>query len=165
MFEKGHKPKHNVNGVKRVLSTHDEEALRNEIIEWLLNGYSKSHIIKFYQDSRGLNEYYLVARYNEACNEIRTRASVDHEIILHVHVDFYEQIFRYFEETNNVYGKRKALYSKERLLGLHKEDNNIEVNNTTNIELEQDAVYNLEKLLPEEKNKVNLLLSKIGHND
>lgn len=162
---KGQTPKHNVNGVKRILSTHDEEALKNEIIEWLLNGYSKSQIIKFYVESRDLNNYYVIMRYNEALQEIKIRASVDHEMIFHVHVDMYEQIFQFFEETGNVYGKRKVLYAKEKLLGLHKEDTNLEINNTTNLEIEQEAEYDLEKLQPEEKTRIKLILEKIGQND
>lgn len=165
MTKKGQAPVHNVHGVKRILSTHDAEVLKSDIIEWLLNGYAKRQIIKFYVDTRGFTERYVEEKYNVALKEIKLRSSVDHEMIFHLHIDMYEQIFQYFEEIDNVYGKRKALYAKEKLLGLHKEETNVEINNTTNFELQTTPVYDVKKLTNEEQQKLTLILQKIGYND
>lgn len=158
-------PVHNVNGVKRILSTHDEEALRTDIIEWLMNGYSRQQIVKFYSETRDLSERYVEEKYKDAVSEIKKRAGVDNEIVFHVHVELYETIYQFFEENDNVYGKRKALYGKEKLLGLHKEETNLEVNNTTNFELQTEAIYDTKKLLPDEQTRLNTILQKIGQND
>ena len=134
--------------------------IHNEIIELLLSGYTSSQIVKHFKETQGLSETYTVSRITTAQESIRSAADVDHVLMTDLHLQYYEEAWQFFNEVDNNFGKNKALLAKEKLLGIHRENNNIEINNVVNIEVQVEEQYEISKLNPIEQSRLQLLLEK-----
>lgn len=134
--------------------------LDSEIIEYLLTGYTFSQIVRVYKDEKGFDEGYTGNRITLCQQQLREAASVDTGLLVDLHIQFYEEAWQYFHEHDNQFGKNAALKAKERLLGLHKENNTVEINNRTNIEIETEEKYDLTKLTAQEQQILQSLIEK-----
>jgi hypothetical protein len=131
-----------------------------EIIEYLLSGYTFSDIVKVYKEEQEFEEGYTANRIALCQQQIRESAKVDSQLLIDLHIQFYEEAWQYFNEHDNQYGKNASLKAKEKLLGLHKETNSIEINNRTNVEIETEEQYDLTKLTAQEQTLLQSLIAK-----
>lgn len=128
--------------------------LEYDVCEYIIEGFSRTEIInKVLAAYPNLKEHNVVAIYEKAKLSIVDRVSTDIEKVVDLHIKWYEQIWRYFEWIDNVAGKRNALKQKEKILGLLKEDNIININNEINLNLTKSVKYDLNKLTPEERER------------
>jgi len=84
--------------------------------------------------------------------------------LVNVHVDRYEQSYQWFKRMDDFSGMQAALFSKERLLGYHRRETKIEVeqqNNQVIVELNVDTEYDFSKLTKEEKIVLDELLNRV----
>ena len=129
----------------------------------------EEHILKaipFSESMRGLSVEYkihenMVSNYYEVAKKnIITSISKDLPTIIDTHVYFYEQIYKFFEESDNTNGLLKSLSYKEKLLGFHREDIFIEINNTTNIEAEYTEKFDFTSLSQKQQLRLKDLMKK-----
>ena len=107
-----------------------------------------------------INNYYEVARKN-----IISSISKDVDTIIEAHVYFYEQIYRFFEEIESTSGMLKALSYKEKLLGFHREDTFIEINNTINVDVAYETKFDFTSLSLKKQERLKELMKKTVKTD
>lgn len=129
----------------------------------VLLGESKSEIFKKIEVEFGIDKYYYHNHHVEARRNILRQISTNIEDIRNIHVMLYEKIFKYFDESDYSFGKAKALQYKERLLGLHREDTFVEINNENNLEIEisDEQLYDTDQLSDTETNRLKYLKNKL----
>lgn len=131
-----------------------------ETIDKVLEGNSlkdlEDNLIKDYKINRQQAHTFLVS----VKNEIARVTSQQAELIIPFHLDIYEQIFKYFEEVDFIPGKLKSMRFKEKLMGLHKEDRTVEINNKQTVVIEKEIVYNINRLDQNEQSRLQTLLNK-----
>lgn len=130
-------------------------------IEQILNGVSHSELVQLICAKDSVSEPVAAKIIITARKIISEDTLVEIEHIIDQHTEYYEQIFKYFDEVNFVPGKLKALKQKEKLLALHKEENVIEINNEVNVDIEQESQYDVNKLTGEEKKKLEQYMAKL----
>lgn len=145
---------------KEYKSAVELRTLDTEIIEYLLTGYTFSKIVKLYKKEQGFDEGYTGNRIVLCQQQIREAANVDSQLLIDLHIQFYEEAWQFFHEHDNQFGKNAAMRAKEKLLGLHKENNTVEINNRTNVELETEEKYDLTKLSTQEQQVLESLIAK-----
>lgn len=143
-----------------------------------LTEVQKAELVKFFEESilkaekrsellkKAIVEYKLTTSqsefyYDKAQKNIIEFTERDLGLILDAHVFFYEQLYKFFLETKNTFGISKTLSYKEKLLGLHREDTLIEVNN--NISVETTFVednFDFSKLSKEKRDRLEFLMNK-----
>ena len=131
-----------------------------EITDFLLSGYTTSQINKHFKETQGFDELYTIGRMNVCQANIRLAANVDPQLMIDLHLQLYEEAWQYFNENDNQFGKNKAMLAKEKLLGVHRENNNVEINNTINLEIQVEEEYDLTKLNEQEYAALQSLLEK-----
>lgn len=146
--------KHHSNAIKKV-------ELINEVVDWILKGSSYSDIVEKLESEYSLVQYAAVDMYSNAKKKIVEDTAMEIDQIIHTHTSMYEHIYQYFDEVDFHPGRLKAMKAKEALLGLHKEENIVEINNTLNVETEQESEYDLNKLTIEEQIQLSKYLVKI----
>lgn len=94
-------------------------------------------------------------------NEIAEMTATDYSQIVAIHTDLYELLYRKFQGLDFVPGQLSAMKQKEKIMGmLEEEDNEIIINNQTNIAL-QNTVYDMSKLTTEQQQRFNQLFKKL----
>lgn len=146
---------------KRILSEIEHLKLLDDMIVFLLEGYTFSDISEYYERKNGYNNYFLWNYWNKAKQEIEKRADVDIETVIHTHLAMYDEAWKFFENTENQTGKNRALYLKEKLLNLYPEESIIEINNVANYNFEKENEYDITRLTEEEKKKLNYYFKKM----
>lgn len=101
----------------------------------------------------------IINIYNYAMTWLEASVELDAEVIVRNHIANYEKIYAYFESIRNTRGMLKALYSKEKMLGLFRETK-IDVKKQTHINISQNDNYDTSKLSIEDKKKFEYLLGK-----
>ena len=83
--------------------------------------------------------------------------------IIQDHIGRYEMIYKYFKEIGHAQGANKALWAKERLLNIIKDNNKVTLKKSTTVVSPADPFvdYDLTKLSPEEKEELEVLLKII----
>lgn len=84
--------------------------------------------------------------------------------IVTLHVEKYEELYDWFKRMDLFSNMNQVLFAKERLLGYHRRETNIEIsqeNNTLVVEESVDLEYNLNKLSESERVEFQELLNKI----
>jgi len=135
--------------------------LENDIIELLLKGLSHSDIVLKLMSEFSFTAEAIDSAYATARKRLHESTLSELDQIIHTHTALYEKIYQYFDELDYLPGKLKAMKQKEALLGLHKEENIVEVNNTLNVEIEKEPDYDIEKLTIEEQGQLAKYLAKI----
>lgn len=144
------------------ITKEEREKIIEEITEFVLNGYGTYEIVRFINDNYGYNYSNSWNFIREAREYIAIRSKVDLEKLVYTHTHIYQEIIQYFQNTNNTKGMLVGMNRLEKLMGLHKEETNIEINNNTNVEIEQEAKYDFKKLSSDEENRLNDLMKKIS---
>lgn len=90
---------------------------------------------------------------------LELNVEIEAEKIIDNHISIYEKIYSYFHKLGYNKGMLKALFGKERMLGLYKEVK-VDVNKKTTVEFTQEVSYDTSKLSPEENTEFQLLLKK-----
>lgn len=131
-------------------------------VEGLIKGNPNSELLitiqRAYPD---IQQEAIEIAIKDAMQMIRDSTLTDIDKIIPQHVEIYEQIYAECEKLRYVPGKLKAMRSKERLLGLLKETNYVEIHNELNIEIEREPEYDLSKLNPVEQGRFEALMKKV----
>lgn len=142
-------------------SAEQRRRIISEVLEKMLAGEAYRDIENYLLEKYDLpKEYSRTTLFFSAKNQAAKITAQQADLIIPSHIMIYEQIYKYFESVNYTPGKMKALKLKEKLLGLHKVDNTIEINNKRTTIIERDAVYDVSKLEPKEQNRLDYLLNK-----
>lgn len=141
---------------------HTKETILQLAIEGLLKGYPSSELsLELSKAAPDVLQDDIDKAIKEAIVVIRDTTLTDIDKIIPLHTEFYERIYREFEEMRYVPGKLKAMKAKERLLGLLKETNYVEIHNELNVEIEKEPEYDVNKLSPSEQGRLEALMKKV----
>lgn len=130
--------------------------------ELILQGYPRSEVSLTLEKEFNITPTTANNYIHRTRQEIVDTISTDIDSIIDVHIEIYENIYKYFTEVNNTQGALKALFQKEKLLGQHREDTSIEVNNYTNTEIVREEMFDFKKLDSSETKRLEDFLKKIG---
>lgn len=139
--------------------------IRREAVKETSSLLMKGESIKFIQDYL-VDKYKLSTSYIRECfihsvkKEIARATAQNLSTIIPSHILIYEELYKYFDERNHIGGKMITLKNKEKLLGLHKDKNTIEINNRTTTTIEKEMLYNEDNLSFDEKQRLNQLINK-----
>lgn len=145
-----------------VFNKFQEQEAINKIIQWRIDGIGSKEIeekiLKEYKElNLGQSNIDKIKRKSlDALEEI---SKEDAEIVVSIHVGWYEEIFKYFNKINYSAGIRKAMRGKEKLLGLLKEPK-LTINQKINKTITREVDYDLSKLPEDKKVRLNQLLNK-----
>lgn len=132
---------------------------RKKILNDFLEGKSKKSIIEEVSESSDITVHQVNKDFEAIENQIGKFRDSELLNILNLHLIRYEEIYLFYtnEMPNNTLAMQ-ALNAKEGLMGLHKPEINMQVNNNERVIEHQD--YNVGKLAPEEQQRLEILLSK-----
>ena len=131
--------------------------------KWFLEGVSRSEMLmkisSLNPDFTEKDIHYIYSKtvkfFEEQMFEI-----IDLQDVVDRHINEYEKLYQYFESKDNLWGKRKCMTQKERLLGLLKDDNVIEFNQINNTVIKEESEYSLSKLTETEQKRFIELFNK-----
>lgn len=167
--EEKYKGNKSISAAEAKLTALERRKLVKDIELHILNGLGRAEILKKIVRELNrvdINEGYVENYLSEARRNILKTISTNIDDIKNVHIAHYEKIYNYFNETDYAFGKTKSLQYKERLLGLHREDTFVEINNENNIELEMtdEDIYDTTKLSTDELKRLEFLKYKLEGN-
>jgi hypothetical protein len=128
----------------------------------MMNGHKKTTILnklKSELNLKGLDyekAYSLGVKYYQ--ERIVTRAELP--VIVNEHILLYEQIYEFFNELNSTQLKLKALQAKERLVGLHKSELVINIEEEEEKTIQKEG-YDFKLLTDKEQQRFEFLLKKL----
>lgn len=144
----------------RFKSAEEKRQVVTEVMDRMLGGEGlkdlQDHLISTYGFNRITANTFLLEVKDEAGRIVSQQA----EHIIPTHLDIYEEVFRYFDGVDFIPGKLKAMRFKEKLMGLHKEDRTVEINNKQTTIIEKQVSYDTNKLNQKEQSRLNELLKK-----
>lgn len=141
---------------------HETEIIIQLAVEGLIKGYSNSELVLNIKNSYEHIEVEVIEGcLRKALALIKDQTLTDIERIIPQHVELYEQIYQEYETLRYVPGKLKAMRAKERLLGLLKETNYVEIYNEVNVSVENEPEYDISKLSSDEQKRLNVLLKRV----
>lgn len=141
---------------------HTKETILQLAVEGLIKGYPASELsLELSKAVPDAPKDDIEKAIREAIVVIRDTTLTDIDKIIPLHVEIYERIYRECGDLRSPMGKVKAMKAKERLLGLLKETNYVEIHNELNVEIEQEPEYDLNKLTPSEQSRLEELMKKI----
>lgn len=147
--------------MKKILP-HEKELIEQFVVEGLIKGYSNDDLILLLKKDYPHLEEEEFRRGIRAANAIiKEEVLTDLDKVIPQHIEIYEKIYQEFDTLYYLPGKLKAMRQKERLVGLHKEQNTIEVINEVNIEVESGSDYDLNKLTIVEQKRLGELMKRI----
>lgn len=136
--------------------------------KWFLEGVSRMEMLnKIASLSSTLTEPQIHLVYNMTTSffENQMIEIIDLQDIVDRHIIEYEKLYQYFDGKDNLWGKRKVMSQKEKLLGLMREENVVEFNQINNTFIQEESEYSLSKLDEGERSRVEELLNKIKVNN
>jgi hypothetical protein len=147
---------------KAALNRLQKEQMVGKIFSWIIDDNKtnkgelvvliKSHAPKKLGDTQCLNLInYAVARMEEIGRQ-------EAQVVIALHVEWYEYIYKYFDEIGHAQGANKAMKAKEELLGIIK--NKVTVNQKVKTTIIKEVRYNTGKLNDKEKKRLVELLNK-----
>lgn len=131
-----------------------------EAVTHIIAGKPHSEIVKLLMEKYGTDHEETTKAVSEAKQKIQQNTLVDIDKIIPSHVNLYEKIFVEFQELGSLPGKLATMRQKEKILGLHREDTVIEINNELNLEI-GDEVYNRAQLTSTESDRLDQLFKKV----
>lgn len=145
--------------------TEENSEVIKQMYDFILAGYGRFEILKFFTDTTEFTPRSIFSAYESARKELVIKTSLETDDIITSHNAIYQEIMEYCKNENFNEGYMKAMALKEKLVGLHKEQTSIEINNETNIENEQSQreKYDFNKLEISERNRLNELFTKIEY--
>lgn len=137
------------------------QQMKDEIIEFILQGYPFSEIVEYLQLNYNINWENAKRYHRQAHLEILSLGDFDVDRIIIQHIYYYEEAARYFDSIGAYLDKSKAMNAKEKLLNIFEEDEpQVEIENNININVEQ-LNYSVDKLTVQEKERFNELFKKV----
>lgn len=136
---------------------------RSRIVDAIMQGQSTSDIIdlvKIYSPVP-LSEREVKSKINDARMHLSEMAEMGSQKIVAVHLCWYEQMFQYFHEIQHVEGMNRVMKAKERLLGLHRREEKIVINNKNTINVARKVEYDFSKLSEPQKTRLQELMDKM----
>lgn len=130
-----------------------------ETVDFILSGTRKKDIAEYFTNVYQLEENQIDELILAAYKTLSIDNIDDVMAMIDQHTNLYEYIYKKFFDMGFTAGMLKSLRFKEKLLGLHKENTNIVINNQFNLEVNIDE-YNIEKLNSQEQSRLQLLLEK-----
>jgi hypothetical protein len=131
-------------------------------IEGLIKGYAQVELVNILtKDFPEVPQEEVEKVIRGALKRIRESTMTDLDKIIPQHIEIYEKVYAEFDELYYVPGKLKALKQKEKIVGLHKESNTIEIHNEVNIEVEKESGYDISKLTKEEQGRLGELMKRV----
>lgn len=147
---------------EKVMLAHDIEQMFDFATEGLIKGYSHVDLMdKIGQQWMNAPVEEIERQIKRAVKAIREETLVDIDKIIPLHIEMYEEIYREADDMRSVGIKLRAMKAKEKLVGLHRETNVVEIHNEMNVEHEVEPQYNLTKLSSQEQKRLMELLKKI----
>lgn len=141
---------------------HEEVKIQQFAIEALVKGYSNSELLTLLiKDYPHLALESIEKIIRSSHNRIKEATLLDLDKIIPVHIELYEKIYKEMDELYSMQGKLRAMRQKEKLVGLLRETNVVEIYNEVNVEIESEMEYDLSKLTNEEKKKLENLWKKV----
>lgn len=141
---------------------HEEILIRQYSIEALIKGYANTELFDILcKDYPHVEPYDLESLIRSAHIRITEATLVDIDKIIPLHIELYEKIYKELDELYYIPGKLKALRQKEKIVGLHKETNKIEIYNQINVEIESDPTYDISKLNKEEQVRLGDFIKRV----
>lgn len=135
--------------------------LSKTIRNMLLRGDSKQQIRATLEEN-GIKGANVEKAYQELLNFYKEKVvtTLELPIIVNEHIRMYEEIYQYFHKINARKLKLQVLHVKEKLLGLHKHNLIINVNEEGREVVTQEDTYNFKALTSEEKERFITLYKK-----
>lgn len=150
--------------MKKKALPHDEEDIIRVCIEGLIKGYSKDELVdEVHKDYKYtyIPEEEIETLIRRAVNAIKETTLVDLDKIIPIHIERYEWVYKEFDKLRFVAGKIKAMKGKEKLVGMHRENTQVEIHNEVNIEIEGESLYDTSKLNADERKRLEGYMKKI----
>lgn len=124
---------------------------RNNILDMMLAGKTTSDIRKWFNENHSrLTEHSMEKDITFCYSELKKYVNLNSDDIINEHIMFYDDIAKNAKNDYMFDQAIKAKQAKEKLLGLHKADTQINIqNNTAQIDLKQLSFDELKKLLNE----------------
>jgi hypothetical protein len=137
---------------------------QNDIIAMLLDGKDpakeiRPYVCMKYRVTPGTAAGYIT----EARNIIKQRKHYEVNNLVSLHLQRYEEVYKFLKEINAHGFAMKALRAKEKLLGFHREGFHMKVTqgDITSVQLQTvDSDYNVSKLSKEKRDQLSQLLNK-----
>lgn len=145
---------------------HEIESMFEFAIEGLIKGYSQSDLaLKLKENWMNAPSDEIDRSIRRAIKAIKEETLVDIEKIIPLHIEDYEQIYQEADRLRSIPLKVQAMRGKEKLVGLHREINSVEIHNEVNIEVDGDPQYDLSKLSEPEQKRLEELMQKIDNQE
>lgn len=105
---------------------------RQQILDMMLEGETKKDILAFYkQRYPELSKHNLDKDITWAYKEMKNYVDFNGEAVVNEHANFYDTLAKNCKEIGDAANAIKAKQAKEKILGLHKPDVAVQVNNNT----------------------------------
>lgn len=143
------------------LNRWQKEDLTTKTIEWILEGRSRAEVKEFIYTMSPvkLETQHADRIINYALLRISEITKQEVPTVLAIHVEWYEQIYKYFESIDNASGMNKALRGKEKLL-IKTKTSSLTINAKKTTIIERKVEYDMDKLNQQEKNRMTELINK-----
>lgn len=131
---------------------------------WVLEGLPRSEVLnKIASLNSDLTDKDVQIIYNKTTNffEKNIVDLVDLPEIVSLHIAEYEKIYNHFVVKDNLYGRRRCMSQKEKLLGFFKDESVVEFNQINNTLIEREEEYDVNKLSKEDQELFLQLQEKI----
>lgn len=136
-----------------------------DVCEYIVSGLSRTEIVeKVLEAYPKLTEINAVAVYEKSKEAIIEKVGVSLEGVINQHVNWYEVIWKKFNDIDCIAGKNAALRQKEKILGLLKEENIIKIDNEVNINVKKRVQYDFTKLDKDEQKRMDEYLKLVKLN-
>lgn len=136
---------------------------RARIVEAIMKGYATGELIelvKLYSPVQLPNKD-ILKQIDSAKAHLEEITELDTQKIISIHLGWYEEMYRYFEEIKHVEGMNKVMKAKERLLGLHKRENKVVINNKNTVNVTRKVEYDFSRLSEPQKIRLQELMDKM----
>lgn len=137
-----------------------QEVIVSRIIELRVRGEVREEIVNIICREYNISSPAAIHHVTQALEEIKKRASEISEMILSQHIDRYDKLYKWFNENGFTKHALKALQYRERLIGLHSENKEIEFNNIYIGESQVESSLDLNRLSSQEKRLTMALIKK-----
>lgn len=122
---------------------------RNHILDMMLQGKTTADIRKWFKENHNrLTEHSMEKDITYCYAELKKYVHLNMEDIINEHVMFYDDIAMNAKEAYFYDQAIKAKQAKEKLLGMHKPETQVNVqNNSVNLDLKDISLEELKKLM------------------
>lgn len=148
------------------LNAVEKHEVYNMVIERLMLGVPRAEIIPIIHSmvTEKISEDKAIRLYMEAKEVLENEIIDDAPHIMDVHIGWYEKLYQRFMDLDFQPGMNKCMKLKEKLIGLHRTDTSIVVNNKNVVNIVKNVQYDISKLSSEQQQRLQLLSAKMSKN-